>query len=135
MKKKKILIIDDDEMTRILFRDIFWIHGARQATFDVTAVDSLRKAREALKEPELPDVIFLDLSFTPGRRILRDAEPAVTFIKEVRSDQKLAHIPIVVFSGFDERELKEVVQGAGANRYLVKGEQTPKELVDFVLAL
>ena len=26
-KKLKILLIDDDEMMRIYFRDIFWIHG------------------------------------------------------------------------------------------------------------
>lgn len=129
-------MIDDDEMMRIFFRDIFWIHGGSAQKYDVTILDSLTKAREFLGDKNnYPDIIFLDLSMPvkdANGATSMETEPSVEFIKGIRRDPALSHTPIIVFSGFTENALKEKVKEAGADHYLVKGEYMPKELIDFV---
>ena len=60
-KKIKILLIDDDEMMRIYFRDIFWIHSKKDV-YDVQMVSSFEEAEKIVKnENTKPDTIFLDV--------------------------------------------------------------------------
>lgn len=134
-KKIKILLIDDDEMMRIYFRDIFWIHG-RGDMYDIKMVPSLIEAEKILKdEKERPDTIFLDVLMSskfsgknvPAYQIARSLE----FISKVKNNKELAHINIIIYSGQKEEYLKEAARELGINGYLVKGELMPKEIVSF----
>lgn len=129
-------MIDDDEMMRILFRDIFWIHRTADKEYQVTPVDSLEKAREMLfgPEPLKPDIIFCDLRLPVKDQkggMALDIQPSFDFIKELKSKEEFKKIPIVAFSSFSEQKIKEKAKEAGADHYLVKGEYMPKELIAF----
>ncbi len=133
---KRVLMVDDDEMMRILFRDTFWIHSGPQHMIEVATVRTIEQAREYLaEEEEVPNVIFLGLFLlTPGigGALVREPLPSLEFIKDLRSRQEYAHVRIIVYSKYDEPEFKQKAKEAGADHYLVKGELTPKEIVDFV---
>ncbi len=137
---KKILMIEDDEMMRILFRDTFWIYGNTESKIEVATVTSVKKAREYLadtKNPR-PDIIFLGLALlTPEEDgiVVRETKPSLEFIQELRKTKEFAKIPIIVYSRFSESELKEKAKEAGADHYVVKGELAPKEIIDFVQKL
>ncbi len=136
-RTKKILMIDDDEMMRILFRDTFWIHGGtKDSMIEVATVRSIPQARECLAEQETaPDVIFLGLMLltpSPDGTSVREPVPSLEFIKDLRARDDYAHVCIVVYSKYSEAEFKEKAHAAGANHYLVKGELTPQEIFHFV---
>ncbi len=137
---KKILMVEDDEMMRILFRDTFWIYGSTESKIEVATVTSVKKAREYLadaKNPR-PDIIFLGLALlTPEEDgiVVRETKPSLEFIQELRKTKEFAKIPIIVYSRFSENELKEKAKEAGADHYVVKGELAPKEIIDFVQQL
>ena len=134
-KKIKILLIDDDEMMSIYFRDIFWIHG-RSDSYDIKMVSSLEEAEKIVNnENERPDTIFLDIFMsskggkgsTPAYQIARSLE----FISKIKNDKELCRINIIILSGQKEEYLKDATQGLGINGYLVKGEFMPKEIIAF----
>ena len=133
---KRILLIEDDEMMRILFRDTFWIHSMRGSMVEVVTTRSLDEARKYLAETtEPPGILFLGLMLLTKNSDgveTREVAPTLAFIKELRSSEVYHAIPIVVYSRFNEDELKEQARDAGADHYLVKGQMTPREIVDFV---
>ena len=134
-KTKRVLIIDNDEMSRILFRDIFWIHSTTEHPVEVEAVRSIAQARAALCEQQVPfDCIFIGLCLGSGEDGARpmDPQPSLAFIASLRamSDYTLAHI--FVYSKYDEQEYKDKAKEAGADDYIVKGQLTPQEIFDLV---
>ena len=57
-KKIKILIVDSDEMMRIYFRDIFWIHG-RSGQYEVVMASTIEEAEKLVFDINTrPDTIF-----------------------------------------------------------------------------
>lgn len=132
--KTRVLLVDDDEMMRILFRDIFWIHG-RSDTYDVTMVSSLSEAEEKLMDKEVkPDIIFLDMMLpikgddnSPNKQI----ERTCSFINKVKKEKDFSHIKIIIYSGQKEESIKNEVCKLGVDGYLIKGEIMPKEIIDF----
>jgi DNA-binding NarL/FixJ family response regulator len=131
----KILFIDDNEMMRIFFRDIFWIHGLANK-YEVTTVDSVAKAEEiVLDVTKRPDVIFLDLLMPTDPLVgasSAQTEPSVNLLKKIKESEDLKHIKVVVFSSFREKDIRERMISCGADHYLVKGDFMPKEIIDFV---
>ena len=133
---KKVLMIDDDDMMRVLFRDTFWIHSAGDNLIEVITMRNLAEAKEYLESAEaVPDAIFLGLWLLAPTRLgtkVRETLPSLEFIKGLRQNTRYAKTPIVVYSRFGEAEFKDKAKEAGADHYLVKGELTPREMVDFV---
>jgi len=121
-KKYKILLIDDDAMTRILFRDSFLIYGKNE--FEVYTASNFEEAEQYLKESK-PDLIFLDL-------ILKDEHgekpKGLEILKTLKSNPEYKDINVIVYSGYEELG-KEAMQ-YGALKFLTKGIFLPKELVD-----
>ncbi len=135
-KTKRILLIEDDEMMRILFRDSFWIHSTSDQTTEVATTRSLSEARRYLKETAMPpDIIFTGLwllTKNSDGATTREVAPTLEFIKELRNTAGYEHTCIVAYSRFSDGELKEQARDAGADHFLVKGEMAPREIVDFV---
>ena len=123
-------------MMRILFRDTFWIHNSHNSMVEVVTTRSLAEARTYLQETtEHPHIIFLGLSLLTQNAdgvSTREVAPTLEFIKELRHSEQYHQVPIIVYSRYNEEELKEQARDAGADHYLVKGELTPREIVDFV---
>ena len=133
-KKIKILLVDSDEMMRIYFRDIFWIHG-RSDSYEISMASSLLEANRIIEDKEKrPDTIFLDVMMpvreennSPDGQIKR----ALSFIEKLKNSKELSHIKIIIYSGQKEESLKEEVKKLGVDGYLVKGELMPKEIIAF----
>ena len=132
----KILLIDDDEMMRIYFRDIFWIHG-KGDIYDIKMASSLEEAEKIIKDKnERPDTIFLDVLMSSSKENKNKASAyqmarSLEFISKIKNDKDLSNINIVIYSGQKEQYLKEAASELGIAGYLVKGELMPKEIVSF----
>ncbi|MFH1956827.1 MAG: response regulator [Patescibacteria group bacterium] len=130
-KKLKILLVDDDEFIKILFRDIFWIHDFKKI-YEVSTIDNLSKAKEIIKNKELcPDVIFLDLNLNGPKmgNFSLEENKSLNFLKDLKNDIKTKDITIIIFSGYDDKNLIKKAKESGADEYLVKGEFLPQDLI------
>ena len=133
-KKVKILLIDDDEMMRIYFRDIFWIHS-RKIQYDVIMASSIKEAEELINDKETrPDSIFLDVLLstkggknTPAYQIARSLE----FISKIKKDKEFSKIKIVLYSGHREQAINDSCVRLGIDGCITKGELMPREIIDF----
>ncbi len=106
IKKKSILIIDDDPDFTFLARSILEAKG-----MEVTSVGALKDARTRL-ETDVPNIILLDMELKN--------EHGVDFLKERSTNPLWAQIPVVVCSS---QNLAAVVKTAiryGADDYLLK---------------
>jgi DNA-binding NarL/FixJ family response regulator len=133
-KKIKILLIDSDEMMRVYFRDIFWIHG-RSDTYEITMASSLEEAENKIKDKDTkPDTIFLDIMMasvggrTSGNEQIKKN---LSFIERIKKDKDMSSIKIIIFSNKKEESIKEEVSKLGIDGFLTKGELMPKEIIDF----
>jgi DNA-binding NarL/FixJ family response regulator len=134
-KKIKILLVDDDEMMRIYFRDIFWIHG-KSNKYEIIMVSSLEKAEDLLKNPDTrPDTIFLDvLMSSKGAGCSAPAYQmalSLGFISRIKKNKDYSNINIIIYSGQKDEILKEEALKLGVDGYLAKGEIMPKEIILF----
>lgn len=130
----KILLVDDDEMMRIYFRDIFWMHS-NSNKYEVIMASSLEEAEKIVfcKETK-PDTIFLDIMMpvsggknSPDQQIQR----SISFIEKIKNNNDLSSIRIVIYSGQKENFVEYEVHKLGIDGYLVKGELMPKEIIAF----
>lgn len=132
--KIKILLIDDDEMMRIYFRDIFWIHG-RSDTYEVIITSTLSEAEKFIKEKETrPDIIFLDVMMpVKGEDNSTDEQinRSLSFVEKVKKDNKSSSIKVIIYSGQKEKSIEVAFRDLGVDGYLIKGELMPKEIIAF----
>ena len=132
--KIKILLIDDDEMMRIYFRDIFWVHGGKN-NYDIEIASSLDEGRKMLDDPDTkPDTIFLDLMLPlKGEKNSPDEllNRTMSFIKEVKDNNSFSCIKIIIYSSQKDKKIEEEVRKLGVDGFLIKGELMPKEIIDF----
>lgn len=132
--KIKILLVDDDEMMRIYFRDIFWIHG-RSDTYEVIIASSISEAEKLIKNKETkPDTIFIDVMMpisgednSPDEQIKR----SLAFVESVKNNKDLSCTKVVIYSGQKEKSIEEAFQKLKIDGYLIKGELMPKEIIAF----
>lgn len=103
---KKILIAEDNELNRILLRDILQYHG-----YEITEAAN---GEEAIREAEahLPDLIFMDIQMP-----VMDGYKA---IKALKSDSKTKHIIIVALTSFAMAGDEDKFLAAGAEHYITK---------------
>ena len=107
--KYTVLLMEDSPSDAGLVEAL--LAAAREAKFDVTCVDRLAAGIECLAERRF-DVVLLDLG-------LPDSTGFETFHGVSRSAPS---VPIVILSGFDDRDLAMRAVQKGAQDYLAKGE-------------
>jgi len=112
----KILLIEDEIEMAEMYRDKFTEEGF-EIILASTSEEGLEKARK-----EKPDLIILD--------ILLPTENGVCFLRKQKEDPKLAKIPVVVLSNYDEPRTRKEAFELGAKDYLIKTDYTPKKLVE-----
>ncbi|PTS97441.1 response regulator [Pedobacter sp. HMWF019] len=85
---KKILVFDDDQETLNALSDVL-----DYADWDLVTIASGNQALQVIRM-EKPDLILMDilLGDTDGREIC----------KEIKCDEELKHIPIILISGINE---------------------------------
>jgi CheY-like chemotaxis protein len=133
-EKAKILLVDDEEIIRIYFHDIFWIYGFERRG-DLTVVSNLAEAEKIVANPETrPDVIFLDLTIPQkiGERTVVDPEFSFAFLERIKKDPATKDVKVMIFSGHPEKEFQDEAQAKGADGFIHKEQSLPKDIVDVI---
>lgn len=133
-KKQKLMLVDDNELTRIYFREVFWLHGL-EYRFDLEMAESLEQASQLVQhEGTRPDIIFMGLvmPIKINGHTVTTPEAGFNLLRTIKSDPKLKQIKVVVFSAFDNKEYQDTAQKLGADAYLVKGQNLPGDILNFV---
>lgn len=105
-KKKKVMIVEDNELNLRLFRDLLNAYGYKS----VETRNGL-KALEIAKE-EQPDLILMDIQL-----------PHVSGLDVTRwmkADPQIEHIPIIAVTAFAMRGDEERIKEGGCQAYLSK---------------
>lgn len=119
MRKLCVLVAEDNEDQRHLYTMMLRIQG-----FEVRSVAN---GKEALKELQRspPDVVLTDIS-------MPDMD-GMELLKLVKETEELAHVPIVVMTGFEKGYLTWA-WAAGANETIAK-PFTPEDLYTAILSV
>ncbi len=116
LSHKNILIVEDD----LLLVDLLEKHLKAQNYTTFQAPD-VAQARAMLSE-HLMDLILLD--------ILLPNVDGFAFLTELKSNNALKDIPVIILSNLDIKNSKEKAINAGATDYLVKAHLSPSEIID-----
>jgi CheY-like chemotaxis protein len=107
MVKKRILIIDNDEVTLALVQALLEGEG-----FEVATAFSGLGANEHIYGKNPPDLILLDIMM-PFQNGIQKLE----FLKERESSRS---IPVILLSSKPREELEELSRSSGAQGFVVK---------------
>ena len=99
----KILIVDDDRATSGLLKTVFEMEG-----FKTVACPDAERVMDVIRRDK-PDLVFMDYHLA--------ASDSMPILKELKADNKLKHIPVIMTSGLDRSE--ECLK-AGAALFVLK---------------
>lgn len=121
---KKILLIEDDLPTVDVYETVL-----KKAGFGIETIrwgeEALNKVRE-IKEgkTERPDLVLLDL-------ILPDIN-GIRVLEEIRNYEETKNIPVFVLTNYADERLEKMGYNLKAEKYLLKTEFNPRELVEII---
>ena len=115
---KKVLIIEDEKILSEMYKFKF-----SKAGYKVLNAIDVRTGLEIASQ-EIPNLIILD--------ILLPKENGIVFLEKMKLLDKIASIPVVVLSNFDDIETKTKAFSLGASDYLIKSNFNPTEILNHV---
>ncbi|MBL9170745.1 MAG: response regulator [Verrucomicrobiales bacterium] len=118
--KKRILIIEDDQIVATVYRNLLNNRGY-QAEVAVDGPSGLA-AVQSFK----PDAILLD--------IMLPHTSGVELLQRIRSDSSLAGVPVLVFTNAYIPNMVEVARNSGANFVFSKSTLTSRQLLEALAA-
>lgn len=133
-QKKKILLIDDNEIVRLMFSNVFWLHGLGEK-YDLVTIGRINEAETLLTNPALrPDIIFMGLvmPFEKDGRIETSAEAGFSILKRIKDDSTTNSIRVIIFSSYDEAGYREQALALGAEMYLKKDDNMPQDIIKII---
>ena len=106
LKKERVFIIEDNHkyvelITRALIGD-----------YNVSSTDTAENGIELCRMYS-PDIILIDINLVGN-------ESGIDLLKSIKSDESLAHLPVLVMSGISSSEIISDSLEYGANDYIVK---------------
>ncbi len=120
-KKKSILVAEDSITARTLLKNILDAAGYEIATA-VDGVDAFTKLREGQFDLVVSDVDMPRMS-------------GFGLVAKIRTDTKLAEMPVVLVTALESREDRERGIDAGANAYIVKSSFDQSNLLQVLQRL
>lgn len=132
--KKKILLIDDNEIVRLMFSNVFWLHGLND-NYELNTVGRIDEAFKFIEDPSTkPDIIFtgLVMPFEKDGNVETTAEAGFSLLKKLKADPSTQNIRVIIFSGYNEEEYKTQALALGAEMYLKKGENMPQDIIEII---
>jgi len=116
--RKRVLIVEDEGDIQNVLRSILEL-----ADCEVQVASHGLVALELLEKDGPPDLIFLDL--------MMPMMDGVSFVQELRKQEKYAHIPVIVMSG--DAHVRERVDEMDMDVFIAKPFSVD-EVLDFVEA-
>ncbi len=120
MAGELILVVEDNEKNRILFRDI--LQARRYRTLEVeTGEEAL-----AVLQKDRPDLILMDIQL-PGK-------DGITITKEIKGKEDTKDIPVFALTSYAMKGDRERMMEAGFDSYLskpIKVTEFLKKIDDF----
>lgn len=117
-KPKKILLVEDDDILRDVYKHYFETSG-----FWVYTVSNGSDA-VAFTENQDFDIVVLDI-ILPGF-------DGFTVLRKIRENQKTLTLPVLVLTNLDDNKYITRAFKLGANEYLIKANTTPKVAVEHI---
>lgn len=114
--RNKILLVEDSKVIQQMYRSKLTLEQ-----FVVLTADNGMEAIKLLAQ-DMPDIILLDLMMPvmDGYKVLQ----------VLKTDPKLSHIPVLVFSARGQPEEVEKALNLGAVGYFVKATTRPVEVIE-----
>ena len=111
---KKILLIEDEQALRELYRDWLLLDGYEviEATDGVAGVEAIFHQHPAL--------VVLD--------IMLPKKDGFEVLKEIRRNPKTRNLPVLILTSLDQGFEKQQGSKLGANLYIVKTDLSPDRL-------
>ncbi len=106
MEKKRILLIDDSEITLQMEKAVLEAKG-----YSVRAASTLMEFERLLGE-ERPDLILTDIHMPEAT--------GADICRTLKNEYNTQDIPIVLFSSLNDEELARLAEQVGADGYLSK---------------
>lgn len=121
---KKIILIEDDMPTVDVYKTALEAAGFEVivANFGGQALKIINMAERG--KEALPDIILLDI-------ILPDIN-GMEILKEIRKGKQTKDLPVFILSNYKGDHLKEMGYDLNSERFLLKTEFTPSQLVEAV---
>jgi DNA-binding response OmpR family regulator len=114
--KKKILIVEDDQIVANIYRNKFSVEG-----FQVEVALDGQSGMEMLSSFR-PDAVVLDL--------MLPKMTGVDLMKQIRSQSDFQQLPVIVFSNTYLTNMVQEAWKAGATKCLSKANCTPKQVIE-----
>lgn len=121
LDQKVVLIVEDKASFRQIYRD-----ALESAGYAVIESDDGHKAWDLVKSAK-PDLILLDI-IIPGK-------DGFSLLEQVRAEEDTKHIPVIILSVLGESGDIHTGFQAGANDYVVKGSESPADVVKRIDAM
>lgn len=115
--KKKVLVVDDEELAQEFLR--FFL----SKKFDVYTVGSVNAFYNVVNKVYF-DLILMDIS-------LRDSKDGIQLTRELKSTDDYKDIPIFVLTAFNTTKERNSATAAGADKFITKPVDT-KALVRLI---
>ncbi len=112
----KILIIEDDELIRRMYEQIFIFRG-----YEVAAATNGEEGLERARATK-PAIILLD--------IMMPKMNGLDMLKRLKAIPEVKHIPVIILTNLLGIADAETALREGAIKYIGKSDYTPKEIVD-----
>ncbi len=106
MEKRRILLIDDSEITLAMEQSVLEERG-----YEVRSTSTLVEFEQLVSEFK-PDVILTDIHMPEAT--------GTDICRTLKNEYKTQDIPIVLFSSLDDAELEKLAAQVGADGYLSK---------------
>lgn len=127
--KYSVLFIEDEKSIVDLYKIYFEKHEYKfYSTYD------LEEAKNILRSNKI-DVVVLDIIIRKKENngmINVVAEQGYEFLKDIKKDDKIKNIPVIVFTNLNTDKDREKSKKLGASSYLFKGNAKPKDLIDAI---
>lgn len=112
---KSILLVEDDPFLIDIYSQKFKNKG-----FNIRVAENASKVFQFLEEG-IPEIILLD--------IVLPQMDGWSILKKIRANKDWDKCQIVIFSNLGQKEEVEKGLALGANKYLIKSQHTPLEIV------
>jgi DNA-binding response OmpR family regulator len=114
----KILIVDDDDMIRMMYQKIF-VFNNFEAEIAADGEEGLQKALEVK-----PDLILLD--------VMMPKMTGLQTLEKLKSNDQTKPVPVVMLTSLNGQQDAEMALSKGAVKYIVKSEYEPKEVAAMI---